>query len=194
MSAELGFVEFDATDSHQRGKDFLTASEVERLLEAAKHGRHGQRNHLMMLAAFRHGLRVSELISLQREDINLAESRIWIRRLKTGHSTMHPVEGRELRLWRRYLGSRTDHLPWAFVSGHSQKMERTSFNSIVKLAAQRAGLPDVHPHTLRHSCGFALANKGVHFRTIMEYLGHKDPGSTVRYTRIAGKQFQGLWD
>ena len=52
----------------------------------------------------------------------------------------------------------------------------------------------MHPHMLRHSCGFSLANKGVDFRTVQDYLGHRDPKHTSRYTRVAGRRFEGLWD
>jgi len=50
-----------------------------------------------------------------------------------------------------------------------------------------------HPHTLRHSCGFALADKGHDLRLIQDYLGHRDPRHTVHYTRTAGRRFEGLW-
>jgi site-specific recombinase XerD len=51
----------------------------------------------------------------------------------------------------------------------------------------------VHPHTLRHSCGFALADAGHDLRLIQDYLGHRDPRHTVHYTRTAGRRFEGLW-
>ena len=57
-------------------------------------------------------------------------------------------------------------------------------------ARQSAG---VHPRTLRHSCGFALADKGRDLRLIQDYLGHRDPRHTVHYTRTAGRRFEGLW-
>ena len=56
-----------------------------------------------------------------------------------------------------------------------------------------AGLPDVPPHTLRCSCGFALANKGCDLRLIQDYLGRRDPWHTVHYTSAAGGRFEGLW-
>ena len=64
---------------------------------------------------------------------------------------------------------------------------------IVRRAAVDAGLPDVHPHTLRHSCGYYLADKGTDLRTIQDYLGHRDPRHTVHYTRVARRRFKGLW-
>jgi integrase len=49
------------------------------------------------------------------------------------------------------------------------------------------------PHTLRHSCGYYLADRGTDLRTMQDYLGHRDPRHTVHYTRVAGRRFEGLW-
>ena len=94
-----------ATDRHERGKDFLTAAEIKRLLDALKRGRHGARDHLLGLMLYRHGLRVSEAIGLRLGEIDLDQARVWVRRLKNGLSVEQPIAGDELRAIKRHLAA-----------------------------------------------------------------------------------------
>ena len=182
------------TDGHERTKNFLSDTEMDGLLEAAKKGRHGVRDFLLLLMMYRHGWRVSEAIRLRQADLNLTRARVWIRRLKNGLSVEHPITGDELRAIKRYLQTRDDVLPWLFLSERRQPMTRQSVNYLIRAAARRAKLDAVHPHMLRHTCGFYLANQGYDLRLIQDYLGHRDPKHTVHYTRVAGVRFEGLWE
>ena len=183
----------ETTDAHERGKNFLDDTEMEKLLDAAKRSRHGTRDHLLMLMMYRHGLRVSEAVGLKRDSVNLAQARVWVQRLKNSLSVEQPIAGDELRAIKRYLATRTDKLPWLFLSERGQPMTRSAVNYLIGIAGEIAGLKNVHPHMVRHSCGYYLANTGVDLRTMQDYLGHRDPKHTVHYTRVAGRRFEGLW-
>jgi type 1 fimbriae regulatory protein FimB len=181
----------------KKGKDFLTEGEMKRLLDAAKGGRYGARDYLILLMTYRHGLRVSELIDLRLKDLDLDTSRLYVRRKKGSLSTHQPIEGDELRALRAWLRERSlrpdARSPYLFLSERGP-FTRQAVNYIVSQAGQRARLPfSVHPHMLRHATGFYLANKGFDTRLIQDYLGHRNIAHTVKYTRTAAGRFEGLW-
>ena len=179
------------------GKDFLTEAEMKRFLDAARGGRHGARDHAMMLMSYRHGLRVSELTDLRLKDIDLGTARLYVRRKKDSLSTHQPIEGDELRALRAWLREREQRgdarSGYLFLSERGP-MTRQAVNYLVHETGKRAGLPfHVHPHMLRHSTGYYLANRNYDTRLIQDYLGHRNIAHTVRYTRTAAVRFEGLW-
>ncbi len=178
-----------ATDAHERRKDFLNETEMASLLEAAKRGRHGIRDHLLVLMMYRHGVRVSEAVGLGCDDVNLDQARLWVRGLKKGLAVEQPITGDELRAIKRYLATRADHVPWLFVSERAA-LTRQSVNYLIAATAGRAGLPPVDSVHTAAPYGFALANRGYDLRLIQDYLGHQDPRDTVHYTRVAGSHFE----
>ncbi len=180
-------------DVHHKPIDYLTEAEVTRLISGAKYSRNSERDQLLILMLFRHGYRESEAIMCRRDWIDLNKAVVWIARLKKGMSRYHPISGDEMRMIRRYLRTRTDDMPWLFISERMQPLSDRSVRQIVKNAAIIAKLKHVHPHMLRHSCGFYLREKGYDQRMIQEYLGHSSPESTARYTRISAKAFEGIW-
>jgi len=187
-------VKSGTADAHERSKDYLDPDEVDRLLAAAKEGRHGPRDYVLLLLMYRHGLRVTEAITMRLDRLNLKQARIAVKRSKNSLSTEQPLAGDELRAVKRYLTTRDNKLPWLFLSERGQPMTRQAVNYLIREAGERADLGRVWPHMLRHSCGYALANKGADFRVIQDYLGHRDPRHTTRYTRTSARRFEGLWD
>lgn len=179
------------------GKNFLTESEIKRFLEAARGGRYGTRDYAMMLLTYRHGLRVSELIDIRLKDLDLDTARLYVRRCKGSLSTHQPIEGDELRAIRAYLIERSERSdarsPYLFLSERGPFI-RFAVNYLVTEIGKRANLAfHVHPHMLRHSTGYFLANKGYDTKLIQDYLGHKNIAHTVKYTRTAAVRFEGLW-
>ena len=181
----------------RRGKDFLTDAEMHRFLEAARHGRHGVRDYLLMLMTYRHGLRVSEVVDLRLKDLDLDTGRMYVRRKKGSLSTHQPLEGdevRALRAWLRERAQRTDARSSYLFLSERGPMTRQAVNYLAKETGRRAKLRfHVHPHMLRHSTGYYLANRGYDTRLVQDYLGHKNIMHTVRYTRTAAIRFEGLW-
>lgn len=180
-----------------RPREHLTEVEVEKLIAAARQGdarRYGHRDATMILLAFRHALRVGELVALRWSDIDFRTARLHVRRLKGSISGEHPIEGDELRALRR-LRADDPHGEFVFVTERGAPFTTSGFRKMLTRVADAAGLSElkVHPHALRHATGYALVNKGVDTRTLQGYLGHANIANTVRYTALDAKRFSGLW-
>ena len=176
----------------------LTKNEIQKLLNISNVGVHGMRNHCMIYLAFTHGLRVSELCSLRVSDIDLEEKTICIYRLKNGLSTIHPLRAEEVNILKEWLelrgGVRGANSEWVFLSAKGSKISRKRVYSIITALGVIAKITvKVHPHMLRHSCGFALADQGVDTRLIQDYLGHRNIQHTVTYTASNSNRFLKLW-
>jgi len=147
--------------------------------------------------AYRHGLRVSELCALRWTHIDFAASRIDLVRAKRSTSLPHPLSGDEMRLLRQMQRQQQDQMACAYVfmTERLGPMSPSGFSQMLARTGKAAGFGfRVHPHMLRHACGYKLANDGCDIRTIQDYLGHKNIQHTVRYTQLAADRFKGLWD
>ena len=179
------------------GKNFLSETEVKEFLAAARGSRHGIRDYAMMLMTYRHGLRVSELVDLRLEDADLKCGRLHVRRKKGSLSTHQPIQGdelRALRAWLRARGLRSDAGSAYLFLSERGPMTRQAVNYQVAQIGKRAKLLFyVHPHMLRHSTGYYLANRNYDTKLVQEYMGHKNIAHTVKYPRPAAGRFEGLW-
>lgn len=178
----------------RRSREFLTPAEVDRLVEAAgKVGRHGHRDGTMILIAYRHALRVSELVSLRWDQVDLAQGVLHVRRRKNGNPSTHPLRGPELRALRR-LQREYPNSPYIFTGERKGPLTDSTVRKMVARAGIAAGLKfPVHPHMLRHAAGYKLANDGQDTRAIQHYLGHKNISHTVRYTELSPERFKDFW-
>ena len=113
---------------------------------------------------------------------------------KKGTTTTHPIVGDELRALRRLQREQDPKSPFVFTSERGSPFTTAGFARLLERAAEAAGLGiKVHPHMLRHACGFALANKGHDTRALQAYLGHRNIQHTVRYTELAPTRFKDFW-
>jgi type 1 fimbriae regulatory protein FimB/type 1 fimbriae regulatory protein FimE len=168
---------------------YLTEAEVEKLIDVArKRGRNGLRDSAAILLAYRHGLRAQELCSLQWSQIDLKHGRLHVNRAKGGSESVHPLHGPELRALRPLQGTS----PYVFVTEAGTPVTTAWFLRQRTGVAAKLPFP-VHPHMLRHSCGYKLANQGEDTRSLAHYLGHRNLQSTAQYTALAPDRFQGWW-
>jgi len=116
-----------------------------------------------------------------------------VRRVKSGTPSVHPLQGDELRALRRLQREQapSSHV---FSTERGGPMTAKGFNTLMRRIGERAGMPfPVHPHMLRHACGYALANAGHDTRALQAWLGHKNIQHTVRYTELAPHRFKDFW-
>ncbi len=178
----------------RRSREHLSEKEVGALLDAAKKsGRHGHRDATLILLAYRHALRVSELVALRWDQIDLSQGLLHVSRTKNGTPSTHPLRGPEIRALRRLQRMYPD-TPYVFVTERQGPLTTSTVRKIIARAGELAclGFP-VHPHMLRHACGFKLANDGHDTRAIQHYLGHKNIQHTVKYTELAPDRFNRFW-
>jgi type 1 fimbriae regulatory protein FimB/type 1 fimbriae regulatory protein FimE len=178
----------------QRSREYLSQVEVDRLRKAARSsGRHGNRDDTLILILFRHGLRVSEAIALRWDQVDMQQGLLHVQRLKNGTPSTHPLRGIELRALRQLQRDYPD-TPYIFVSERQAPLTDRSARHIIARAGHLAKFTfTIHPHMLRHSTGFYLANKGEDTRAIQSYLGHANIKNTVIYTELAPNRFKDFW-
>jgi len=178
-----------------RSREYLTPAEVERLMKAARNGgRYSHRDATLILIAFRHGLRASEIADLEWSQVEFSRSAsLHVRRAKNGKPSVHPLRGDELRALRELRRQFTDS-GFVFPTERGGPFTTDAINRLIKRIGERAGFDfPVHVHMLRHACGYALANAGHDTRAIQDWLGHRSIQHTVRYTELTPTRFREFW-
>lgn len=173
-----------------RSREYLTLEEINALRSAARStGRHTVRDEALIVVAYRHALRVNELVGLRWTDIDLVNRTIHINRSKREAEQTHCLADDEIELLQQL--PRTNEYVFATEVG-TQMSRRTAYDKIQR-AGKLANLSiKAHPHMLRHTRGYLLANRGTPTRDIQDYMGHKDIRSTQLYTALAAERNRGL--
>ena len=175
-------------------RKYLTAREIEKLMDYARqHNRYGHRDSTMILVTYRHGLRASEVCDLQWHQVELDQGRMHVRRAKNGTPSVHPIRGDEIRALRK-LRRENPNEAYVFVTERGGPMSTIGFHHLIQRLGKAARMPfPLHPHMLRHACGYKLANDGHDTRALQHYLGHKNIQHTVRYTELSPDRFRDFW-
>jgi type 1 fimbriae regulatory protein FimB/type 1 fimbriae regulatory protein FimE len=143
---------------------------------------------------FGDGLRASEVCDLQWHQVELDHGRMHVRRAKNGTPSVHPIRGDEIRALRKLRRESPTEASYVFVTEHGGPMSTIGFHHLIQRLGETAKMPfPIHPHMLRHACGFKLANDGHDTRALQHYLGHKNIQHTVRYTEMAPDRFKDFW-
>jgi Phage integrase family len=182
-----------AKNAAYRQREYLTEAEIEKLVSAAGDSRNPVRDRLLILMAFRHALRVSELVNLRWQQIHLDMATIHITRAKNGTPGNHGLQGDELRLLRA-LRRDHPHADFVFLSERKAPLSVDGAQKLIERLGEAAKLPfPIHAHMLRHAAGYALAGRGVDTRTLQAFMGHRSIANTVVYTAVADKRIRNIW-
>jgi integrase len=181
------------TNASLRTREYLTPAEIEKLIKSAKNGLYGHRDACLIVTGYRHGLRAKEACELEWRQLEFGRNAaLHIRRVKNGKPSVHPIRGDELRMLTA-LRKEYPNSGYVFTSQHNTPFTPDAINRLVKTIGKRAGLPTIHFHMLRHSCGYKLANDGADTRAIQDWLGHRSIQHTVRYTELSTARFKDFW-
>jgi site-specific recombinase XerD len=179
---------------------FLNLDQIEKLLNAPDIKEpEGLRNRAILEALFSTGLRIAELVALNREQfVNLKKDLELGIIGKGSHPRTVYFSERALEWIKKYLDTRHDKEKALFINTRTKKDVETRFTArsierIVKKCALLSGVPIfTTPHTLRHSYATDLLNQGVDLRTIQEFLGHRNIVTTQVYTHVTNKRLRDI--
>jgi type 1 fimbriae regulatory protein FimB len=175
---------------------FLSPDELLALLRAAK--AHGAREHAMVMCAYSHGLRASEVCGLKLSDLDLRNQAVNIVRLKGSLPSVQPMHVHrgeplldEVKALKAYLAERReDGSGYLFLSQKGGGMSRQHFHALFQTLAEKAGIPTEkrHPHTLKHSLASHLVGENVNLAVVQQKIGHRSISSTMIYVGVSGQQ------
>lgn len=179
----------------------LTSKEVELFLEQPERtDPKGCRDHAMLELLYATGIRVSELIDLNVDDLNLSGGFLHCTGKGKGKERIIPLYAAAIRALSAYLKDVRPQLLEApyesalFVNMSGKRMSRQGFWKIIKYYQEKAGIQkDITPHTLRHSFAAHLLENGADLRSIQEMLGHADISSTQIYAQLVNHKLKDVY-
>lgn len=180
----------------------LSYEEVERLLHAPQGSTpKAIRDKALLELLYATGMRVTELVSLNLEDINLASATVRVTQGKGGKERIIPIHSRAVEALREYLAKARRMLLKSpeeralFLNHRGERLTRQGLWLIIKQYVREAGIKtEVTPHTLRHSFATHLLNGKADLRHVQELLGHANISTTQIYTHISSERLREIYD
>lgn len=186
-----------SSNSKSSKREYLTESEVLELVRSAgTSSRNPLRDAALVLVAWRHGLRASEIGLLRWENIDFKRSELFVVRLKDSQSGGAPLWPDEYKALKKFHKS-LDFPPFGcvFLSERGTPIERDGVRRLLERLGETARLPFTpNPHQLRHGCGYHHINKGAELKLVQKLLGHKNITNTDHYTQLAPGALRKLLD
>lgn len=166
---------------------YLVYSEVKSILEATE----SLRDRAFMACLFSTGCRLTELLSLNRDDIRDGKATVVG---KNGKYRPVYFDDTALSYLKAYLKTRTDCCKALFISSQMRRISGTTIQKLIHTYADKAGIDkNVHPHVFRHSFATDLLENGADIRTIQELLGHESIQTTQIYTHVTEKRREDIY-
>lgn len=164
----------------------LSKEEVISLINSAS----TKKSKLIMQLLYSSGLRVSELVNLKPNDLNLEENTGWVRSGKGKKDRIFIISKKLSIKLKKYLEKRKH---WKYVFSESNPLTTRNIQKIIQKSAKKANInKNVHPHTLRHSYATHLLDSGVDLRKIQVTLGHSSIATTQIYTHVSSEQLKSI--
>ncbi len=179
----------------EREHEWITYAEFKDIRKAAANGgRHGQRDALMILMAYRHGLRAAELVGMKWDHLDLQRKNYFVMRVKKGRRSNHDLSTEEVKELKRLTPNEADRVGHVFKSERGGPFSTRGFFRIVERAGEDAKYGKrLHPHMFRHGCGYHMTNKNTDIRRIQDWLGHRNIQHTMLYTELDPSRLRGAF-
>lgn len=168
----------------RRLPEVLIKDEVKKLIDSTDNNK----SRLIVSMLYSSGLRVSELVNLKVEDLNLQDGTGWVRKGKGGKDRLIIISSNLANELKAYLENKKDNI---YIFSKEKALTTRNIQKIIKRTKERAGInKKVTPHTLRHSFATHLLEQGIDIRTIQAMLGHASLNTTQVYTHISSEQIK----
>jgi site-specific recombinase XerD len=165
---------------------FLTQPELCALFHVSTR----QRDRALFLIAYRHGLRVSEVGLLHVDDLNFAQQRMTIHRVKRSLSGIYSLRADEVTALKAYLRERKSHAPAVFLSQRGTPISRRQLDTLMKHYGELEEIPAAkrHFHVLKHAIATHLLDAGADLRFVQDWVGHASIKNTVIYAQLTSRR------